>query len=306
MYNAKVKLALITPVKDEIENLPELIATVSAQTIPVALWIIIDDNSNDGSSAFLDNVVKTSKEGNTIKVVHATHLSQEYRLGSKYSQVIAYGFQIFNSYEKETGIRFDYIGILDADCFVEKEYYQKILLRFELLPKLGIASGVIYYRMGNGESVYDKMPLRWARGAVRVWRMECFKQCGYMVGYSADAISSALAWTKGWRSQSFKEIRAESREMGARFNYSYYGETAFYRHNPHYYIFLKFLLLTIRHGYRSAKEYYDGYLSAQRRKDRIDLPPAVVSYFHSILFRNITENWIVIRNYAKLRKHGIE
>lgn len=295
------KIAIVTPVKNEMENLPELFECMEAQSYPVSLWIIINDNSTDGSGDFIEKKIKNLKIVRNAIVFHAEHLDKDYKIGSKYSQVIRYGFDKFNEIREKNEESYDFVGILDADCFIEKDYYQKLVWRFEILPKLGIGSGVIFYR-SESETVYDKMPLRWARGAIRLWRIQCFDQAGYIVGNSADSLSTALAWTNGWESQSFKEIRAESRIMGKRSDPQYYGATAFYRYNPHYYIFMKFFVLLVRSGFTEAKDYYQGFLNARKRNIRANVDSKVKNYFQLILFRNVIENLIVWKNYRAISK----
>lgn len=41
------KYIVVTPCKNEGENLPNLIASVVAQTIMPVLWVIVDDGSTD-------------------------------------------------------------------------------------------------------------------------------------------------------------------------------------------------------------------------------------------------------------------
>ncbi len=301
----KNKIALITPVKNELENLEELISSIENQSIKIALWIIINDDSDDGSKEFLEKNVSTIKNVDQVRLYNLTSLDKNYALGSKYSQVISFGFKKFNAIRKKEKISFDYAGILDSDCFVEPDYYLKLIRRFQVLPKLGIASGVISYRVKN-HLQYDHMPLRWVRGAVRIWKIECFDEAGYLVGNSADAISAALAWTKGWESQSFKEIKAESREMGIRIDFSYYGESTYTRYTPYYYILLKCILWAIKSGIRFSYTFYKGYNTARKeKKPRIKVDNKVKRYFKLVLWRNIIENVIVLKNYHILRKNKV-
>jgi glycosyltransferase involved in cell wall biosynthesis len=299
------RIAIITPVKNEMNNLKELIASVEKQTHPISLWIIINDNSDDGSGEFLEKIIPFIKNVDKVILYHLTSLEKDYKLGSKYSQVISYGFEMFNTIRKKQSSSFNFVGILDSDCFIEENYYKKLIKRFNVLPKLGIASGVIYYRI-NGKLIYDKMPLRWARGAIRLWRIDCFDEAGYIIGNSADAISTALAWTKGWESQSFKEILAESREMGTRIDPIYYGKSAYYRYTPHYYVLMRFFILLFRSGFNSAFTTYRGFLSAKKNKlPRIVIDNKTINYFKLLLWRNIVEYFIVYKNYKILKKHNI-
>lgn len=301
------KIAVVTPVKNEMENLPELFECMENQSYEVSLWIIINDNSTDGSGKFIEEKIKTLKNVRKAVVFHADHLEKDYKIGSKYSQVIRYGFDKFAELREEES--YDFIGILDADCFIEKDYYKKLMQRFAVLPKLGIASGVIYYR-AEPKKRYDNMPLRWARGAIRLWRIECFDQAGYIVGNSADGLSSALAWTRGWESQSFKEILGESRMMGIRSDPQYYGATAYFLYKPHYYIFLKFFVSLARSGftkagYIEARDYYLGFLNAKKKKIRANVDSKVKRYFKLILLRNVIENLVVWKNYRIISKNNL-
>ena len=43
--------ALVTPARDEAEHLPRLARSVAAQTVPPDVWVIVDDESADGTRA---------------------------------------------------------------------------------------------------------------------------------------------------------------------------------------------------------------------------------------------------------------
>lgn len=294
------KLALISPVKDEIDNLPELIESIENLSHVISLWVIIDDDSDDGSSEYLDKAIPSLKNVEKVILIHCNDLSKEYKLGSKYSQVINYGFEQLLNFENVNSIHYDYIGILDSDCFPAPDYYSILINKFNMLPKLGIASGVIHFRM-NGNLIFDKLPMRWARGAIRVWRGTCFREAGYRIGNSADAISSALAWTLGWQSQAFVDAKVESREMGIRVDKSYYGKAAYYLYMPFYYILGKCILLVIRSGVDSALTYIKGYRLAKKEGIRIKIENRVKWYFRLILWRNIVESIIIFNNFLMLK-----
>ncbi len=299
---ATKKIALVTPVKNELDNLPRLIDSIEMQAHPICIWIIVDDASTDGSTDFLKKKVNSIKNVDTVLLFHPDDLGQEYKLGAKYSSVIAYGFNKLRDHVTKKCLTVDYIGILDSDCFVDTHYYQRLIEKFELLPKLGIASGVIYYKGMNGLR-YDKLPLRWARGGIRVWRSECLTKAGYQIGKTADALSSARAWTSGWHSQAFRDSKAESREMGVKVDPSYYGEAAFSIYMPFYYLLLKCCLLFVKDGFASAKQYFLGYMRAKKEKKRADVSPKVMAYFRFLFWRILIENVIIICNNFILSRH---
>ena len=50
------KIALVTPVKDEIKNLPKLFESMEKQSINIYSWVIIQNNSTDGSKEYLEKI----------------------------------------------------------------------------------------------------------------------------------------------------------------------------------------------------------------------------------------------------------
>lgn len=296
-YNKSI--ALVTPIKNELDNLPLLIKSVEEQTHKIALWILLDDASTDGSTEYLNANIPKIKNVENVLFFYISELPEEYKLGSKYSQLISYGFNKFFEYTQRHAIRYDFIGILDSDCFPHKDYYRNLLEKFIVLHRLGIASGIINIKKED-KKIKDKSPSRWAHGGIRVWRMECFVEAGYMIGQSADAISSARAWTTGWQSQSFKDSIVETRELGARVEKSYYGESAYYLYVPFYYMILRCLLLLLKKRCSTARNFYRGYSKAMKARHRIKANKKVIWYFRMILLRNIYENIIVFKNNISL------
>ena len=46
---ARLSYALITPARDEAENLPRLAASIQAQDVAPDAWVIVDNGSTDGT-----------------------------------------------------------------------------------------------------------------------------------------------------------------------------------------------------------------------------------------------------------------
>ena len=100
------------------------------------------------------------------------------------------GFDKLLQIERQDSQTFEFVSILDADVFPEEYFYERLLRKFERLPKLGIASGVLQYELMGNRKRPDRLPRRWARGGLRVWRRKCFDEAPYAVSTSADAVSS--------------------------------------------------------------------------------------------------------------------
>jgi glycosyltransferase involved in cell wall biosynthesis len=296
-------LAIVTPIKNELDNLPALIEAVEKQTQPPSLWVIVDDQSTDGSSEFLREAVQRISNVDKVLLSKTENLPDDYQLGAKYARVVAAGFEVIRNEEQAQGISYDYIGILDADCFISAEYYKRILNKFSLLPKLGIASGVLYYDI-NGKKVRSRAPLRWPRGGIRVWRARCLEMSGYFITKSADAVSSASAWLNGWHNQAFMDATAVTREEGIRSDTGYYGVSSYERFVPKYYALMKCAWIALRGNPAFARNYYRGYMEASRQGKRGEINDRLKTYFRFLPFFYIRESLIVLRNQINLAMHN--
>lgn len=286
--------ALVTPMKNELPSLPCLISAMSSQTIPPTTWIIINDGSTDGSLEYMNEKLPQLSNIKNKLVVNFTSDTDEYQLGGKYSKIIRFGFDYLEKLEEKIG-KHEFIGILDADCIPEKEYYQVLLMKFLQHPKLGIASGTIYVTEGNRRYI-EVRPRRWARGGIRLWRRECFDEAGYITGKSADAISSALAWTKGWHVRSYLQCLVSSREVGKRTDHRYYGSSAYNLRIPELFIRVKSILYKATGRKQMGNGLIQGYLEAKRNGNHDNLPPEVIRYNKYLPFRILIETIISLSN----------
>lgn len=288
-------LALVTPAKNEAENLPRLARCLAAQTVPIDLWLVVDDRSTDGTAEVLAALPRSGNNVGELVVVRREDLAADYALGSKYASVVHCGLTALREHAAARGIEVTHVGILDADCFPEPDYYEVLLRAFAVLPRLGIASGMLEYRLAEGLQP-DRLPRRWPRGGMRVWRAGCLAAAPYQVTTSADAVSAARAWLAGWHCQAFPEARATTREMGAKSDPLYYGRSAYRLYMPYWYCVVKCGLMALRANFATARNFYRGFTEAARQAQRAELPPAVAGYFRWRLFRNLLEDRIVRAN----------
>lgn len=251
--NSEVKIAIITPLRDEISNIDKLFKAIESQSTNIETWIIVENGSTDGSIEKLNKIIQP-KNVKELIILNKIFQNNEYALGSKYSQVVDFGFKEVknsSSYENLT-----HIGILDADCFPEPGYYQKLTEFLDKNSSTGITSGIIYDDHGK----VDSASTDWVRGGCRLWKFECFKKSGYIIGPSADALSSAKAFVNGWKSNVCTAARVTSREVGARTNYQYYGKATYYRGVSPIYATLRGLYL-LKSSFKNSRQYLQGYYS---------------------------------------------
>jgi glycosyltransferase involved in cell wall biosynthesis len=251
---------LITPAKNEEEALPDVINSVLSQEIKPILWLIVDDGSTDNTPHILDKLKKECKWVKTIKLP-----SRSRDITHHYSYVCKQGFEHAINYCKENNILYEYIGLLDADTELEENYFAKLIDEFIKNPKLGIASGGIYYNIDSKLQLlgtFENLPA----GTGRMWTKECFQKTGgYLVEPSPDSISNVKAMIHGWDTRKFKNIvaiqkRFTSSAEGLWKGYKMNGYMAYYLNKHPLLILLNSVYYTTKHPHYIGTSYLYGYL----------------------------------------------
>src|SRR5262249_351801 len=114
----------------------------------------------------------------------------------------------FNKGVSEVGVTpYDYIGNLDADISLGRDYFEKIIGEFERDPKLGVAGGMVHTNEG-GRYVSQDVALDSVAGAVQLFRRQCFEQIGgyrALPGGGIDTAAEVTARMMGWKTCTFPE-----------------------------------------------------------------------------------------------------
>jgi len=284
---------LVTPSKDEEVNLPKLIQSVMGQTIKPLVWVIIDDGSTDNTPVIIEKAKERYKWIRSIRVKeHSRDLS------AHYAYVCNTGFDLAIKYSEANNLQYDYIGLLDADMILGREFYSKLIKEFERSPKLGIASGSIYYDIDgkqiivyydiDGKQIIENDRDDLPPGGMRLWRRECFEETGRGLypGYSADAVSNVLAKLRGWEMERFDEIRAvqarrTSSAEGLWKGYKYHGESAYFRNYHPLFVLAKGIRYIFGKPHYIGIAFLYGYLSGViRRIGKIDNKEVRNYYYH--------------------------
>ncbi|MEM2191832.1 MAG: glycosyltransferase family 2 protein [Archaeoglobaceae archaeon] len=263
-YDNKFSYILVTPAKNEEKNLPEVINSVVSQTILPKVWVVVDDGSIDRTTEILKTY---SEKYNWIKYVRINNIQKNWDVHLNYARVCNIGFSEALKFCEKFGIKYEYIGLQDADTVVEREYYEKLMRKFIENPKLGIASGGIYYKTKRG-LIWERTPLDFPRGSGRLWRKNCFFETG---GYALDpamhTISNVKAILKGYETRQFKEIIAvELRKTGSSGGYGRRayktGTIDYYLYKPFRIVLAKSLYYAINYPFYPALFYLAGYVSS--------------------------------------------
>jgi glycosyltransferase involved in cell wall biosynthesis len=189
------RYAMVTPAYNECKYIAAMINSVLCQTIRPVRWVIIDDGSTDNTAEI---VASYARRHDFIDLIRRPK-REERRPGGE--GIIQQALNRLNLSE------YDFLARFDADLILQPDYIARILREFELDPLLGVAGGGLYVEK-NLELELEVEPTYHVRGAVKMYRRECFEEIG---GLSArigwDTIDEVYAWIKGWTTRSFVQYR---------------------------------------------------------------------------------------------------
>jgi glycosyltransferase involved in cell wall biosynthesis len=191
----KKDYVLVTAARNEEPYIEKTIQSVAAQTIPPMRWVIVSDNSEDGTNGLI------KQYAGQFRFIHPVILENGAKRNFR-SKIYA----IWQGQKELKGLDYSFIGNLDADVAFRPDYFEQLLHEFDKNPALGIGGGWIYEtdqgrykaRFGNSE---DSVP-----GAVQLFRRTCFEQIG---GYdllemgNEDFLAEVKARMHGWTTRSF-------------------------------------------------------------------------------------------------------
>lgn len=272
---------LITPAKNEEQNLPEVARSVTGQTVKPELWVIVDDGSTDNTQYVIENLRAT------YSFIQSIRLPQRPRdITFHYSYVCKQGFDYALEYCRKDNIEFEYIGLLDADTVLEENYFRKLIIEFKEDKALGIASGGVYYDTG-GKLSREKTDKNLPRGTGRLWRKECFLETeGYPVEPSPDSISNIKALLRGWKLMQYHNIiqiqkRKTSAANGLWNGYVKNGWMAYYLDKNPLVTLINILYLSVRFPFYTGPAYFWGYVSSAIKKEKKIKDPEIRAYYHN-------------------------
>src|SRR5690606_16713505 len=123
----------------EVAEVISLVAAVRASRMQPDDWIVVDDNSDDGTGEAF------ARAGGDLPYlrVHPVRQQGEY-MAFRYSEVVAAGLEL------AAPDRDAIVGILDADIRFGPSYWQLLWERMQADPKLGVASGALCAMEADG------------------------------------------------------------------------------------------------------------------------------------------------------------
>lgn len=188
--------AVVTPVRDELENLSRLAASLAAQTERPRAWLIVDNGSEDGTP---DLARALADEHSWIRLLAVPGAAAAERGAPIVRALHAAIDQIASSPP-------EFLVNVDADISFGPDYFARLLDRFEADPQLGIASGSAY-ELGNGDWRQRHVTGSTVWGASRAFRWACLQQIlPFEERVAWDGIDEFKANARGWRTQAFEDL----------------------------------------------------------------------------------------------------
>lgn len=171
--------------------------SVLAQSIPPALWIVVDDGSTDATPAILEEYRSRAPY---LKVVRRPNRGRR-SVGPGVIEAFYAGLETIALEE------FDYVCKLDLDLDLPPRYFELLMARMEANPRLGTSSGKPYFvAPRTGELVAEVCGDEMSVGMTKFYRVQCFREIGGFVRQVMwDGIDCHRCRMLGWVAESLDE-----------------------------------------------------------------------------------------------------
>lgn len=273
MSGAPLTYAVVTPVRNEEENLQRLFRSLTGQTIQPRRWVIVDNGSTDGTFAASEQLAATSPWITVLS--HPGHVSP--RRGAPIVRAFHAGLQAVGQE--------DLVVKLDADVSFQADYFEQLLAAFAADEALGIASGSAQERDHQGRWQPRHVTGSSVWGAARAYRRACLNDVLPLEERSGwDGIDELKAAARGWRTATlvnlpFRHHRREGERDGAAWRPWYArGRAAHYMGYRPWYLALR-AIHHARHDPVAVAMVY-GFARAALEGESRCPDPVVRSYLH--------------------------
>ncbi len=267
------RVLLISPVRNEAEHFALVARAVAAQSVPPALWIVVDDGSDDGTYELACSLREEIRFMIVISARDGRELS-----ASADRLALAAAPRTFNAGLRTADWRtFTHVGKLDGDVELPPDYFERVLGEFAGDACLGLAGGQLVEQFGSGWKRV-RIPETHVHGAVKLYSRACFEAIGGIqerLGW--DTIDGVYARMNGFGTRSFPQILARHHRRwgssgGTLRGRARHGTCAYVsRYTPTWVLLRSAKLATVKPYGLSGLAFLYGYLrAASTNADRVD------------------------------------
>jgi glycosyltransferase involved in cell wall biosynthesis len=187
---------LISPCRDEAEYIRRTLDTVAAQTVPPALWVVVDDGSTDATPQILEEYARRLPY---LRVVRRTDRGKR-AVGPGVIEAFYAGLATVDL------AAFDQVCKLDMDLELPPRYFELLLEKMEAEPRLGTCSGKPWFHGSGGALVPEVCGDEMSVGMTKFYRVSCFQEIGGFVRQVMwDGIDCHRARMLGWIAAAFND-----------------------------------------------------------------------------------------------------
>ena len=168
--------------------------SVMAQSVPPALWVVVDDGSTDDTPAILESY---RSRMSYLRVVSRANRGRR-SVGPGVIEAFYAGL------ETVTLEDFDYVCKLDLDLDLPRRYFELLMERMDANPRLGTTSGKPYViAPGNRNLVAEVCGDEMSVGMTKFYRVQCFREIrGFVRQVMWDGIDCHRCRMIGWVAES--------------------------------------------------------------------------------------------------------
>jgi biofilm PGA synthesis N-glycosyltransferase PgaC len=200
------RYVIVSPVRDEQDNIERAIQCVMRQSVRPTEWIIVNDGSRDQTGRILDEY---SIREPWIRVIHRKDRGYR-KSGTGVMEAFHDGYGVLQTRD------WDFLVKLDGDLSFTEDYFALCFKRFQQNPKLGLGGGTILSQGANGLTAERSHDFH-VRGATKIYRRECWDAIGGLIHQTGwDTWDEVKANMLGWETLCFADITlVQHRHTGA-------------------------------------------------------------------------------------------
>jgi poly-beta-1,6-N-acetyl-D-glucosamine synthase len=181
--------ALISPCRNEAEYMRKTLDSVTRQTVPPSLWVVVDDGSTDQSPRIL---AEYAAKFDFIRVVQRKDRGKR----SVGPGVIEAFYEGYSTVDPQ---QYQYVCKLDMDLDLPLRYFQTLMEQMEQDPRIGTCSGKPYVRGADGQMTPEPCGNEISVGMTKFYRVECFQDIGgFVCEVMWDCIDCHHCRMRGW------------------------------------------------------------------------------------------------------------